>query len=101
MQVDDEPGGGLRLTPGRDYAMWVAIVAALLLAASRTFADRTLAFAASTTLVGFVLLVGAAVAGSTARTAALVRRVRQRGFIGTRAAEQGGSYRQAGRQRWC
>jgi len=78
--------------------MWFAIVAAFLLAASRTLEDRTLAFAASTTLVGFILLVGAAVAGSAARTAALVRRVRSRGFIGTRAAEEGGSYRHAARQ---
>jgi hypothetical protein len=98
VRVDDEPGGGLRLTPGKQHAMWFAIVAAFLLAASRTFEDRTLAFAASTTLVGFILLVGAAVAGSAARTASLVRRVRARGFVGTRPAEDGGSYRQAARR---
>lgn len=98
MRIDDEPGGGLLLSPHKDRSIWVAIGAALLLAASRMLEDRTLAFAASTTLVGFVLLVGASVAGSAARTAALVRRVRTRGFIGTQPAAEGGSYREAARQ---
>jgi hypothetical protein len=98
VRVDDEPGGGLRLTPGKQHAMWFAIVAAFLLAASRTLEDRTLAFAASTTLVGFILLVGAAVAGSAARTGSLVRRIRSRGFVGTQPAEEGGSYRHAARR---
>lgn len=98
MQVDDEPGGGLRLLPKQDRAIFFAVGAALLLAASRTLEDRTLAFAASTTLVGFVLLVGAAVAGSAARTAGLLRRVRSRGFVGTEPADGSGSYREAPRR---
>jgi len=71
--------------------MWFAVGAALLLALSRLPEDRTLAFAASTTIVGFVMLVGAAIAGSAARTAALVRRVRARAFVGTMPGD--GSYR--------
>jgi hypothetical protein len=98
VHVDDEPGGGLRLTPDKEHAMLFAIVAAILLALSRMPEDRTLAFAASTTLVGFVMLVGAAVAGSAARTAGLVRRVRSRGFLGTELADGGGSYREAPRR---
>jgi len=96
VQLDEEPGGGLRLTPTRSYATWFAVGAALLLALSRLPADRTLAFAASTTIVGFVMLVGAAVAGTAARTAALVRRVRTRGFLGTLPGD--GGYRAAPRR---
>jgi hypothetical protein len=98
VQVDDEPGGGLRLRPNGQRALVFAVGAAILLALSRLPEDRTLAFAASTTLVGFVMLVGAAVAGSAARTAALVRRVRRRGFVGSAVADGGGSYREAPRQ---
>ncbi|HEY2746335.1 MAG TPA: hypothetical protein VGL86_16995 [Polyangia bacterium] len=99
MRIDDEPGGGLRLTPARQgAAIVVAIVGALLLALSRLPEDRTLAFAASTTLVGLVMLFGAAYAGTTARTAALVRRLRSRGFIGTQPDDGGGSYREAPRK---
>lgn len=96
MQIDDEPGGGLRLTPRRQHATWFAVAAALLLALSRLPADRTLAFAASTTIVGFVILVGAALAGGAARTAGLVRRVRARAFIGTTPGD--GGYRAAPRR---
>ena len=46
VQIDDEAGGGLRLTPKRQgAAIVVAIVGALLLALSRLPEDRTLAFA--------------------------------------------------------
>ena len=99
MQIDDEAGGGLRLTPKRQgAAIVVAIVGALLLAVSRLPEDRTLAFAASTTIVGLVMLVAAAVAGATARTASLVRAVRGRAFAGTQADDSGGNYREAPRR---
>ncbi len=99
MQIDDEPGGGLRLTPARQgAAIVVAIVGAVLLAVSRLPQDRTLAFAASTTLVGLVMLFGAAIAGATARTASVVRRVRSRGFVGTRPDDGGSNYREAPRR---
>jgi len=95
VQIDDEPGGGLKLTPKRENAaLIVAFAGALLLALSRLPADRTLAFAASTTLVGLFILVGAMVAGTTARTASLVKRVRRSAFIGTERGD-GGSYREA------
>lgn len=98
MQIDDEPSGGLKLTPTRENsAMIVAIVGAFLLALSRLPSDRTLAFAASTTLVGLILLAVAAVVGTATRTATLVRRVRRSGFIGTERGD-GGSYREAARQ---
>lgn len=99
MQIDDEPGGGLRLTPApKGAAIVVAIVGALLLCVSRLPEDRTLAFAASTTLVGLVILFGAAAAGSTAQTASLVRRVRSRGYVGTQPDDGGGNYREAPRR---
>lgn len=99
MQIEDEPGGGLRLTPARQgLTIVVGVVGALLLVASRLPEDRTLAFAASTTLVGLVMLFGAASAGATARTASVVRRVRGRAFVGTQPDEAGGSYREAPRK---
>ena len=99
MQIDDEPGGGLRLTPARQgLTIVVGIVGALLLVVTRLPEDRTLAFAASTTLVGLVLLIGAASAGATARTASVVRRMRSRGFVGTQPDDGGGSYREAPRK---
>jgi len=100
VRIDDEPGGGLRLTPARQSAaIVIAVAGAILLCLSRLPEDRTLAFAASTTLVGLVILVGAAVAGTAAHTASLVRRVRGRVFVGTQPDDEGsGHYREAPRR---
>src|SRR5262249_39917688 len=99
VRIDDDSGGGLQPDPARPGAQPViAFVGAVLLALSRLPQDRTLAFAASTTLVGLFILVGAAISGSAARTTGLVRRVRGRGFVGTQPDEGGGSYRQAPRR---
>src|SRR6185312_3543415 len=100
VRIDDEPGGGLRLRAARQSAaIVIAVAGAILLCLSRLPEDRTLAFAASTTLVGLVILVGAAVAGTAAHTASLVRRVRGRAFVGTQPDDEGsGHYREAPRR---
>ncbi|MCU1283221.1 MAG: hypothetical protein JWM53_6767 [bacterium] len=99
MRIDDEPSGGLRLTPP-DVRVWMLLlpVALVLLAITRLPSDRALAFAASSTLTGAIMLALAARTGVTARTAELVLRIRRRAFVGTVAVDGGGAYREAARR---
>ncbi len=98
MRVDDQPDGGLLLRPARDLGATLSVVAmgAALLALAALPRDRALAFAASTTLAGVIVIAFAAGFGAIARTADVVRRIKKRGFVGTVAAE--GHYREAPRQ---